>query len=204
MGRMAAQPATRWFQFRLRTLLLGFLFLAVIPGGYVAYQRADARRQKAAAEKLSALGAEIYARPNRLHSLLVPGAPGDVVGLAMRNRMRVDDRNLAPLADLSELVWIDLQATSVTDAGLVHLSGLKKLERLRLDETQISDAGLARLAGLANLRVLNLSETQITDAGLAHLKHLPRLEEVYLQKTQVTPAAALGLFQDKPNLNVIR
>lgn len=201
---MAAKPRVRWFQFRLRTLLVGLTLLAVVPGGYVVYQRAEARKQKAAVDELNELGAEVYARPKWLHSLLVPGAPGDVVGLGLRNRTRVNDSNLAPLADLSELIWLDLQYTAVTDAGLVHLSGLKKLERLRLDETQITDAGLAHLSGLPNLQVVNLSSTQITDAGLAHLEYLPSLQEVNLQKTKITPAATSKLLQAQPNLQIIR
>jgi hypothetical protein len=204
MGRMSAKPPVRWFQFRLRSLLIALTLLAVVPGGYVVHQRGVAQRQTAAVAKLKELGAEVYARPNWLHSFLVPGAPGDVVGLGLRQPYWLTREELAPLADLTDLVWLDLQHTNATDDALVPLSRLKNLERLRLDETAITDAGLVHLAGLPNLHTLNLSETQITDAGLAHLEHVESLGELYLQKTQVTPAGTAQLQQALPMLDIIR
>jgi hypothetical protein len=202
---MSAKPRVRWFQFRLRSLLIAFTLLAVIPGGYVVHQRGVAQRQKAAVAKLKELGyVEVYARPNWLHSFLVPGSPGDVVGLGLRQPHWLTREDLAPLADLTELVWLDLQDTNATDDALIPLAHLKNLERLRLDETAVTDAGLAHLAGLPNLHTLNLSQTAITDTGLAHLEHLESLGELYLQKTRVTPAGAAQLQQALPMLDIIR
>jgi Leucine-rich repeat (LRR) protein len=201
---MSAKPRVRWFQFRLRSLLIALTLLAIIPGGYVALERGKAQRQKAALVKLNELGAEVYARPNWLHSLLVPGAPGDVVGLGLRQPNWLTREDLAPLADLTELVWLDLQDTNATDDALIPVSGLKNLERLRLDETAITDDGLAHLAGLPNLHTLNLSQTAITDTGLAHLVHVESLGELYLQKTRVTPAGTAQLQRTLPMLDIIR
>jgi Leucine-rich repeat (LRR) protein len=204
MGRMSARPPVRWFQFRLRSLLIALTLLAVIPGGYIVHERGEAQRQTAAVAKLKELGAEVYARPNWLHTLLVPGAPGDVVGVGLRQPYWYTPEDLAPLADLSELVWIDLQDSNVTDDALVRLASLPNLERLRLDETQITDAGLLHLAGLPKLHTLNLSSTKITDAGLAHLARLPNLKELYIQKTQVTPAGTAKLQQALPEADIVR
>jgi hypothetical protein len=196
---MPSNASIRWFQFRLRSLLLGLTLVAIGPGGYLVYQRHLALEQRSAVEALQRLRPEVYARPNWLHSLLVDGAPGDVVGLALRNPYTAD-ADLAPIAEFSELVWLHLAGTRVSDAGLEYLTGLKSLERLRLDDTHVTDAGLVHLAALPKLRVLNLERTGVTDAGLVHLARLP-LEELYLGRTNVTPAAVVRFRQSrlKPN-----
>ena len=206
MSHMSAKPPVRWFQFRLRSLLIALTLLAIVPGGYIVHERGEAQRVKAAVEKMKEelQHVEVYARPNWLHSLLVPGAPGDVVGFAIHHPRALDDSQLAPLAELHTLIWLDVDGVPVTDDALVHLSRLKHLERLRLDETQITDAGLAHLTGLPKLHTLNLMHTKITDVGLIHLQQLSHLEELYLQKTQVTPAGTSQLQQALPELDIIR
>ena len=57
----------------------------------------------------------------------------------------LNDGNIGCLGSLTEIRWLVLQDTSVTDAGLQQLSGLKKLERLDLDGSPVTDAGIARL-----------------------------------------------------------
>jgi hypothetical protein len=197
-----AAPPKRWFQFRLKTLLIAITLLGVIGGGWLARERAKARRQADAAENLRSIGAEIYSRPNWLRSLLVPGSDGDVVGIGLRGRQKVNDLNLARLADLDQLVWIDLQQTSITDAALVHVAGLKHLERLRLDETSVTDSGMVHLASLPKLHTLNLERTGVTDAGLEQINRLP-LQELYLSRAGVTRNTALLFRRSHPNANVI-
>jgi hypothetical protein len=191
----------RWFQFRLRSLLLALTVVGVVGGRWIIHQRDLARKQKAAVAKLKEVGAEIYSRPSWVHSLLVPDAPGHVLGIGLRGRKQVTDTSLAPLADLSMLVWIDLQDTAISDAGLVHISGLKKLERLRLDETQISDVGLHQLANLPSLRMLNVSRTRVSDAGLDYLTTLP-IGELYLMKSGVTDEGVQRFRHVRPDVNI--
>jgi Leucine-rich repeat (LRR) protein len=187
------------FQFGLRTLLIGATLVAILLGGFVVYQREEIRRQKAAIAALKQLGAEIYSRPQWQHTLLDPTAPGYVVGLALRRPERVtDDAELAPLADLSELVWLDLDGLPLTDASLSHIAGLKKLERLKLEESTITDAGLAHIAHLPKLRVVSIYKTQISDAGLEHLAKLPAFEELHSGRTRITPEALERLRQARP------
>ena len=75
MGRMSSKPRFRWFQFRLRSLLIALTLLAIVPGGYIVHERGEAQRMKAAVAMLGAelQHIEVYAHPNWLHSLLVPG-----------------------------------------------------------------------------------------------------------------------------------
>lgn len=91
---------------------------------------------------------------------------------------------LKPVA--SNIAWLDLGDSQVTDESLKLIGRMPELERLHLEKTAVTDAGLAHLAGLTNLEYLNLYETKITDAGLAPLHGLPKLRKLYLWQTAVT------------------
>lgn len=200
---MAAVPKRRWFQFSLRTLLIIVTILAVGPGGWLIYEQNQARRQKESAAQLRKVGAEVYATPRWLWTLLEPDSPGTVVGVGLRYR-KFSDVDLIPLSSLAELIWLDLNDTPVGDNGLVHLAGLRRLKRLRLDETQVTDAGLCHLSGLKELEQLNLYKTQISDAGLANLAVLTNLEELNLQRTQVTDEGVANLQKALPKCRIAR
>ena len=145
MTGMTAKPKRRWYQFSLSSLLVLMTAIAIGPGGWILYEQQQARRQKTAVELLSKSGGEVYARPVWVWSLLERGSPGHVVGIALRDRQTAD-AGAAPLADLSDLIWLDLNDTNISDSGLAHLANLRQLKRLRLDETQVTDVGLAQLA----------------------------------------------------------
>lgn len=177
--------------------------IAVGPGGLALYTQQLARRQKNAVALLSKSGGEVYSRPQWLWSLLEPGAPGRVVGLAIRDA-KATDADIAPLADLTDLIWLNLNNTQISDEGLVPLAGLEQLKRLRLDGTGVTDAGLARLASLKRLETLNLSRTQVTDAGLKHLAGLPNLVELNLARSQVADEGVQELQKALPKLKIAR
>ncbi len=114
----------------------------------------------------------------------------------------VTDKDLAPIAQLSNLVAVHLGNTGVTDEGLSHLKMIESLVRLHLGNTKISDAGLAHLKGLKNLTYLNLYGTEVSDAGLKHLRGLKKLEKLFVWQTQVTPAGVDRLRKALPNVDV--
>lgn len=201
MAVMAAKPKRRWYQFSLLSLLLLMTAIAVGPGGWVLYEQRQARRQKEAVALLAQSRAEVYAREQWLWSLLERDAPGRVVGIALRDPVTTD-AGAAPLADLTDLIWLNLNDTQITDDGLASIARLPRLKQLRLDETNITDAGLVHLEKLANLETLNLSRTQVTDAGLAHLADLPNLKELDLTRTRVTSAGVAKLQEAVPNIAV--
>ena len=116
----------------------------------------------------------------------------------------VTDDDLAQLASVNNLVWLNLRGTKITDAGLAHLADIKTLTRLHLEKTAITDAGLAQLAGLENLEYLNLYGTQVTDAGLEHLKDLKNLKKLYVWETGVTKEGAEMLVASIPELYINR
>jgi hypothetical protein len=101
------------------------------------------------------------------------------------------DAELAQLGPLSSnLRWLDLAGTKVSDAGMAYVSSMSNLTRLHVERTSLTDQGLARLATLPKLQYLNLYGTEITDRGLSSLNSLPELKQLYLWQTKVTPAAA--------------
>ena len=60
--------------------------------------------------------------------------------------LSVTDDDLAPLANLQHLEFLELDGRQLTDAGLVHLSGLKRLRGLQLyGANQITPQGMANL-----------------------------------------------------------
>jgi hypothetical protein len=55
---------------------------------------------------------------------------------------RFTDEQAARIAVLTELKWLVLMDTRLTDAGLKHLTSLRKLERLDLEGTAVTEAGV--------------------------------------------------------------
>ena len=117
-----------------------------------------------------------------------------------------DDKDLATLEPLAtQIAWLNLGGTQVTDAGLVRLlPRLVNLWKLSLDRTSITDRALAPLEKLTRLESVNVYGTAVTDAGLKPLEKLTRLRSVYAWQTQVTPqgAEALQTSLKKVRVNV--
>ena len=97
-----------------------------------------------------------------------------------RLRITADDGLLPCLADLSNLIDLDLSRAPITDCGMIHVGKMTLLRRLDLSRTRISDSGLKQVEPLRNLEALDLSGTRITDAGIACVMNLPRLRVLTL------------------------
>ena len=129
---------------------------------------------------------------------LLPLAQGDpwLQANASIARTKFGDAELAKLAALaSNLRWLDLTGTAITDKGLAQLASMPHLTRLHLARTAVTDEGLLQLAGLGELLYLNLYGTPVTDAGLENLKPLNKLRQLFLWQTGVTPDAAKAFAQ---------
>ena len=96
---------------------------------------------------------------------------------------RFDQDDLAEIAKLKGLRFLNLSRTTVTDKSLRHLNGLSKLEWLDLSGTKLKGDGLDALPQVTSL---GLSNTSITDSGLQHMSRLTRLESVHLRETQIS------------------
>lgn len=111
-----------------------------------------------------------------------------------------DLRLLLPLA--SQIAWLDLAGTGISDEGLRWVGELKHLVRLHLENTSVTDRGLAHLAGLSYLEYLNLYGTGISDQGLTELTGLARLKSLYLWQTRASRAGVRQLEEKLPGLSV--
>ena len=114
------------------------------------------------------------------------------------------DPDLVHLAELRNLVSLNLKGTRVTSAGLVHLKGLKALQVLHLERTAIDDRQMGQLAQLQQLKYLNLYGTKVTDKALVQLRQLKNLKRLYVWQTGVTAGGAARLMRALPQLKVVR
>ena len=215
------KPRRRFFRYSLRTLMLVVTVFCVWLG--VTAKRAQDQRQAVVAiYKLGGrvlydhqieesdppgpawlrqlIGVEYFFNVARVY-LRKP----DYHGRNSATRKRFTDADLEHLTGLvrdlkrfSELQFLDLRYTQVTDEGLMHLKGLTNLLRLYLDDTQVTDAGLVRLKELTKLQFLFLTDNQVTDEGLVHLKGLTNLRWLLLGNTQVTDEGVQKLQQALP------
>jgi Leucine-rich repeat (LRR) protein len=71
---------------------------------------------------------------------------------------------------LTNLTFLALGGTQVSDAGLEHLARLTSLTTLDLRDTKVSDAGLKDLLKLQGLVTLGVENTRISASGFATLK----------------------------------
>lgn len=176
-----AKPTRRWFQFKLRTLLIAVPLFA-LPLSWIAMRMEKARSQREAVEAIAKLGggvrydyhdgpcdpAEHPPIPSILLTLLGDDFFSDVVGVGFFHDSLGDD-DLAVLGTLPHLEFIELVHVPITDRGLRHLDGLQRLQYLNLKGSPITDAGLPQLAKLTTLARLDLTETKITEEGVKKL-----------------------------------
>jgi hypothetical protein len=114
----------------------------------------------------------------------------------------VGDEALSGINAVSEVIWLNLAGTEITNDGLKHLAGLP-LKKLHLERTKIGDDGLKHLKLFKDLTYLNLYDTKVTDAGLEHLKELKKLEKLFVWKSAVTEAGIKKLNESLPDLKIV-
>lgn len=139
-----------------------------------------------------------------------------IVVLAPSSPRLVTDAGLRHLAPLSQLEYLGLGGTGVTDrgltlakhwkhlkrlelpagttdAGVAHLVQLAELEQLRVWPAKITNSGIESLSQLRCLRFLDLNGTLIDDAGMVSLHALHSLEVLDLRRTRITAAGLENL-----------
>ncbi len=91
-------------------------------------------------------------------------------------RSDVGDEQISRLVQLTQLKWLALSGTAVTDQAIEQLSDLPFLQRLWLGRTQVTDRALQSLIHCETLTHLAIEGTATSDSGLAHIASLSRLK----------------------------
>ena len=218
-----SQPETparklRWYQYSLRSLLI-LMLVASFGMSWIAVRMKRARQQKEAVKEIEKAGGWViydYEVDEFFTPLSSPVPPGPIW---LRNHLgehffaSVVEVHFASsptrdclvhLKGLTQLRWLDLQGTRVTDASLEHLKELKQLQVLGLDGANVTDAGLRHLKGLTRLEMLSLNDTQVTDACLEYLKGLTHLWRLELHRTNVTDEGENALQRALSECEILR
>ena len=126
--------------------LVNLAAMAIVATGWQA--RADNARERAALDRLAALGQSWSGTPRA-------GRPVVAIDLSWT---AVSDEELAHLRVFRDLERLNLSVNRITDAGLAHLEGLDRLVRLDLGYSEFTDDGPAHLGGLTRLEKLTLDK----------------------------------------------
>ncbi|MBN8576391.1 MAG: hypothetical protein J0L66_05580 [Cytophagales bacterium] len=76
--------------------------------------------------------------------------------------LAIKDSHLGKLAQLNQLIKLNVERTAITDTGLSQLNALTQLQYLNLNQNNILATGVKELTGLKNLRSLFVFGTNIT------------------------------------------
>ena len=179
----------RWFQVRLRTLLLMVVGLSV----WLAIVNSQANRQRRAVARIKAAGGavgydyEIDANFNRRTDNPAPPGPD-----WLRNVIGVDY--------FSTVIFVSFP--TATDQSLAAVTDLPNLRGLELtDDLNLTDAGLACVEHLPQLEVLYIDGcSNLSDAGIKHLRALQNLTTLIALQTSISLDGMRELTQSNPNL----
>lgn len=220
----ATRKRRRWFQFRLRTLLI-LVALCALLSAWVSGPLRRAHRQRMAVERLTELGAAVtydYQEgdsavaeppgPNWLRELLGVDCFANVVGV--ETGCSKAGSSAAPSASLKcnefelfknfpELTRLSIDGDGATDESLGFLTAIPKLRSLKIDG-QIADEGLRRIAQCKQIRELTFGQhVQVLESGLAKLAVLNELESLDLSQIAV-PGEWLKPLARLENLHCLR
>jgi hypothetical protein len=123
------------------------------------------------------------------------------------------DADLARLANLKKLRWLQIGPRNFTDRGMLYLASLTNIDRLGLGGAGLTDEGLKHLANLKKLNLLNIlgrfDENKgnwgpgghITDKGLGYLEDFKQLSYVEIcSDSNFSNEAVQRLYEQLPNL----
>ncbi len=126
-------PKLRWYQYRLRSLLLLMLAVSLVMSAYATLRKA-ARAQRASVEAVLKLGGKVtydYEKDPANPTHQPPGPPW------LRKLLGNDW--------FVTVTRVDLGQCPISDAGLEQFQGLPRLQVLDLAWTKVSDEGLGQL-----------------------------------------------------------
>ncbi len=192
----------RWYQFRLRSLLV-FMTVAGMLSGWAGTKIRDARNQANTVAAFKASGAIVNYRyfwtdddppgPEWLRNVLgIDYFDAPVAAQIYRDN---DVARACPLLrEMPELTYLDLHGSKITDQDVTVLENyLPKLERINITDTSITDEGLIGLSNKPFLKSLGLTQTKMSGAGFKYLRTSTKLESVYLGQMPLSDGACQEL-----------
>jgi hypothetical protein len=103
----------------------------------------------------------------------------------------ISDEHIAALLQARDhIAWLNLGNSGLQDHQIETIAQLSNLLKLDLSKNPVTDTGIIPLRSLPNLQTLNLHATKITDDALPTLDKLPNLEQAFLWSTAVTTEAS--------------
>lgn len=117
---------------------------------------------------------------------------------------QLTDSDIAALKDAKKLEKLTLYNTAITDQGVRNLVPLAdRLIWLNLDATKITDNAGSDLAKFGTLTFLHLGRTECSDQILNSIGTLKSLKKVHITRTKITEKGAESLRKSLPNTEVI-
>jgi hypothetical protein len=176
-------PKLRWYQFRLRSLLLFVLLVSVLLSLYLTITKRSRERGNAYTA-IHQLGGRIMSKYVGWSYLLLGQHSADVIGVEVGS-----DEMLQCLTAFPEVEYVVISpccskpgSAPATDSGLSCLEKMTKLKTLTVADCPITDAGLVHLYGLHNLKLFTLKGTKVTDLGIR--KFQQALPNCYISQSQ--------------------
>lgn len=113
--------------------------------------------------------------------------PDEIWTLRLGDNPDVNDDVLLCLDHLSDLKYVYLWSTEVTDKGLAHIQHLKKLEELKVSNTKgVTGYGIAKMDCLKALHHLDADHCKNMGAALAALNGSAALQSTSLRSCDLT------------------
>ncbi|MGH7138792.1 MAG: DUF4240 domain-containing protein [Pirellulales bacterium] len=167
-------PDRRWFQFRLKWLLI-FVTLLAVPLSWLGWKLEEKRREQWAEAELDKFC--VIMSHNYIDDPFADSVPP---GPRWLRRLLGDDFFVHATAVKFVPPKFARRANSgppINDDGLELLRHLPALEKVFLAKSQVTDRGLRHIRGLKKLKYLDLRDTKISGEALAKLlQALPNCE----------------------------
>jgi len=106
---------------------------------------------------------------------------------------RAADRDLDQFLECTDVTYIDLSESAITDLGVAKLNYFPRAELLKLNYTQVTDEGLAKLSALDDLDWIELHATKVKGTGFAEWNTTNKLLLLELDNTPFADAGCLAL-----------
>ena len=208
MNDLAFPLRRRWYQYRLRSLVILIALLA-IPMGWLSWELRQSRQRQESIDWIQEMGGMIEYEGGenpgwwrQVRDKCFGRLPRTVNQIYRSNLTSwlgasTNLKDISPLARLTSVRELYISKNDVSD--LSPLGKMKNLEVLNANSCPIED--LSPLADLTRLRELHLMDTGVVD--LSPLANLTHLEELHLDSLSYTDDQVKELRAMLPNCQIV-